>query len=272
MATVTHNSADVGFISSGTSLTFVVAVAAGSNLAGSIGVSWRDSAVSADPGILSSITVNGVSATFLQMVNSGGGVTEQWYSKGLTAGDNTVIITWTGESGGDPDIVAVGGMEVMNDVDQTTPIGQMNLNNGVSTTPTVNVAGCTTGSMVVDNEINTETNTVITCTVGPNQTQRWNLRVGSAGTGRTRGAASTEPVPSAGTITMSWTLSASRAWAICATEFLATSTPPAPTVHLGGYTSYDINRFDVSDPVNEPLPEVAHAVARGDLRHIQRST
>lgn len=43
---------------------------------------------------------------------------------------------------------------------------------------------------------------------------------------------------------------------------------PAPPVSLGGYTSYDINRFQDGSPENNVLPEVAAAIARGDQRYM----
>lgn len=42
------------------------------------------------------------------------------------------------------------------------------------------------------------------------------------------------------------------------------------TISLGGYTSYDLNRFDIGAPEAELLPEARKAIARGDLRHLPR--
>lgn len=47
------------------------------------------------------------------------------------------------------------------------------------------------------------------------------------------------------------------------------STPPV-TVRLGGYTSYDINRFDTGSPDAQILPEAQKKIAQGDLRFVPR--
>lgn len=47
---------------------------------------------------------------------------------------------------------------------------------------------------------------------------------------------------------------------------------PTPTVKLGGYTSYDINRFDIGSPEDNILPENAKKIAQGDLRFVPGRT
>jgi hypothetical protein len=45
---------------------------------------------------------------------------------------------------------------------------------------------------------------------------------------------------------------------------------PPTTVKLSGYTSYDLNRFDISQPIALRTPEESAAIARGDRRFMRQ--
>jgi hypothetical protein len=129
---------------------------------------------------------------------------EIWQLVNPATGTNTVTVTLSGNS------KFVGGAATFTGVHQTTPLGTFASATGNSTTPSVNVTSAE-GEAVVDTLA--QRNSATTAAADSSQTERWNA-VTSGGTNATnvRGAGSTEP--GAGTVTMSWTLTSSRPWAI----------------------------------------------------------
>ncbi|HEX9895911.1 MAG TPA: hypothetical protein VGA78_18410, partial [Gemmatimonadales bacterium] len=145
---------------------------------------------------------------------------ELWYIKDPTTGTNDVFMTF------DINCRAVAGAITFTGVDQTTPFGSAGTNGGNDTTPTVTLSSAA-GELVVDTVgiRNIATNTV-TLTAGANQTERYNDRTGIDDTNSV-GAGSEEA--GAGSVTMSWTSSEARLWAIVAAP-LKPAGGSAPTV------------------------------------------
>lgn len=116
-------------------------------------------------------------------------------------GTNTATITI------DIDRRITGRAHSYTGVHQTTPLGTVATATGTSTAPSVAVSG-TTDDLVEDEMGWNSEELGTTASVGPGQTQRTN----NNDSPEERGASSTEP--GAASVTMSWTLSASRNWAI----------------------------------------------------------
>jgi hypothetical protein len=201
-------------------------VSPASNIAAVIGVTWFSLLLET---FIESVTFAGQTATFIQLVQNNAGVSEQYYVKGVAAGSRTLQVVWEGN------VTAVAGIEVMNDVDQTTPIGNIATaaNSVISGSASVALVA-DSGNWVADN-VAVARPGVTNVSVNASQTQRWQLSAGS-GANQIIGAGSTKE-SSGGSQTMQWSISPNRFWAICASEVRAAVT--APTVSISGYTSYD---------------------------------
>ena len=125
---------------------------------------------------------------------------EVWYLKDPTATTANVVASLSEVKQSILGVISFRG------VDQTTPIDGTNTNSGSSSTTTVNVTS-ESGDMVVDC-MATVANPTTAPTVGAGQTLRWTRDVGGQ---PIRGAGSTEA--GASSVTMSWGLSESKAWA-----------------------------------------------------------
>jgi hypothetical protein len=119
----------------------------------------------------------------------------------------TVTVTFSGGvSGG-----IVGGVINFAGVDQDDPIGALNGANGVGTDPSVQLTGLNGNEYVLDNLFMGSASTSQTVTAGGGQTQQWTGLISS-----TCAAGSIKQVMGGSSVTMSWTASASRYWAIVA--------------------------------------------------------
>lgn len=127
---------------------------------------------------------------------------EIWYKVAPAVGTALIAITLTG------DVEVVGGAASFTGVHQTVPAGTFAGAFGGDATPTVTVSSAT-GEVVIDVlSINGNAGAV---TVGAGQTQRWSGLTGT-GDGNEFGAGSTEP--GAASVTMSWSATTARKWAI----------------------------------------------------------
>lgn len=164
-----------------------------------VGVSIRGST----NGIVSSITYNGVSLTKIAHAEYSDTANriELWYLLNPATGSNTIEVTLTGSA------YVTGGAISLNNVEA---LGSYNsAADGNTDTPTVDVANCSEGCMVVD-AVGENDDTALS--VGSGQTERYkalNAQISIGG--------STEA--GTGTVTMSWSLAASEYWAIVAAEF-----------------------------------------------------
>jgi uncharacterized repeat protein (TIGR01451 family) len=106
-------------------------------------------------------------------------------------------------------------------VNQTTPLGTFVGAAGQSTTASVNVSSGP-GELVIDTVASNGDANTLTANAG--QTERWDLFSGTGDLNNVRGGGSTEP--GAASVTMSWTLGASKVWAIGAVAIKPAASPP----------------------------------------------
>ena len=150
---------------------------------------------------MTGVTYNGVAMTLGGSLNgSDGDRTTLFYLVAPATGANNVVVTFSATT-----FSAVAGAVSFSGVHQSAPVGSYVSASGTSTAPSVN-ASSEAGGMVID------------ClavavggapSVGASQTQRWN---DNETTGGETGAGSTEA--GAASVTMSWSLGSSYAWAI----------------------------------------------------------
>lgn len=249
---VTHNIAAAQTVTAASSLSFAVVVGAGENIAALIGLSWYPLLEAATD----SVTFAGQSGTFIQLVVNAGGVAEQYYVKGVTAGTRTCTVVWNTGS-----VVGVVGVEAMNGVDQTTPLGVKATGHvDPGTSLSVTLPATANDGFVVDT-VQVPAPTPTSVTPDASQTSRWSASPGVV-PDKFTGAASTKP--SGGNVTMTWTISPTRHCVIAAAEFLAAATGKP----VNCYTSYGY----AADPL--PLesfkdPAVQQRIWVNDRRHMQ---
>ncbi len=149
-------------------------------------------------------------------VNNGNSIrVELWRLVNPNTGNNQVRVSLSGNT------QAVAGAVSFTGVDQGNPIDAGPVSNtGNNAAPTVNIATLSDNAFVIDTlGIFLAALPDATANVGAGQVSQWNDRTtgGGGGTQHVRGAGSTEgPITPAGNVTMSWTLSAARSWAITA--------------------------------------------------------
>ncbi|HEX9636205.1 MAG TPA: hypothetical protein VGB99_01630, partial [Acidobacteriota bacterium] len=194
-----------------------------------VGVSIRNSGSQT----VSSVTYGGVGLTQVGAIsNSNKARVEIWRLVAPATGANDVEVTMSAAAR------FVAGAASFTDVDQSAPLGAFSSNTGSSTTPTVDLSGLLEGEVVIDTIANENLATGNPLPIaGAGQTERWNDRTTSSSAGEnTPGAGSTEPAPAAGgSINMSWTLEASRNWAIGAVVLKPTN--PANGISVNGVSS-----------------------------------
>ena len=196
----------------------------GSNLLLVVCVAWADTSVSGAS--LTSITYNGVALTQYSSNGAGVGTNEVWYLIAPSTGAHNVVVTWTNVNPAEaPSTNGVAGSLSFTGVDQTTPLGTAAQATGSSTTPSVTLTGASASNFVFDALlVSSAASAQPTITVNASQVQRWQVKVGGAGF-RIAGAGSTK-ASAAGSVTMSWSLSAVRNWATIAIEVLQVAATP----------------------------------------------
>lgn len=196
--------------SGGTTLTINVTVASGSNQALALAASYRASTIPTTK--LTSVTVNGSSATFVRRDANTDRNSEIWYFKNPSAGTYDVVFTWDNDCES-----AVGSVVQLSGVDQTTVVGNNAGNTGTGTSESVTVTS-TSNNLIIANLAtypNGGSNPVTTISTG-GEFEQWNThsaddRIGGAGASKFVDGSST---------TISWTSSQSFTWAASAVEFL----------------------------------------------------
>jgi hypothetical protein len=157
------------------------------------------------------VTYGGVSMTLVPggtSTRSGATRSELWYLLNPPAGANNVVVTLSGSA----DVRA--GATSYTGVNQSTPFGTAASATGDSSTASVNVSSAA-GELVVDHASLESTSAYFT--VGAGQT----LRYASHGSDGSGGSNNNAPIggssePGAATVTMSWSLSSGKDWAIVA--------------------------------------------------------
>jgi hypothetical protein len=190
------------------SLTFAHTVGAGSDRVLWVGVHTRDGNTA-----VSNVTYGGTPFTRVGSIVAGGGQnrSEIWQLLSPAVGTANIVVTLSAAKN-----VAAGAVSFFG-VDQSTPVGSLASGSGNSTTANVTVSSAA-GEVVLDAV--SANGDAISLTAGAGQTQRYNTGTGTAG-GNVRAGGSTEQ--GAPTVTMSWTLGASKPWSI-----FAVSIRPAP--------------------------------------------
>ena len=149
---------------------------------------------------VSSVTFNGDNLTKVGSVSMTNDTTSQlWILANPDTGTHTIQVTLSASE------EMVSGAASFLNVHQTNPVGPYFSASGSGTAPSVAVTGVAADQLVVDA---LGVRDAPTATVGASQTQRWNGAFASD----VRTAGSTES--GTGTVTMSWSLSASKSWAI----------------------------------------------------------
>ena len=203
------------------SLTFSHTVtSSGSNLLLIVGVSIRN------PGAgdtVASVTYGGTGLTQVGFrANANRSRVELWRLVAPATGANNVVVTLTGAN----TAAFVVGAVSFTGASQTAPLGTFFSATGNSNAPNVTVTGVNEGEVVID--VVGKQNNSETLVVNPSQSQRWNRMTTNPGGNGTKenGAGSTEPSPDGGgNVIMSWSLTATRQWAIGAVAIK----PASPT-------------------------------------------
>ena len=163
---------------------------------------------------------------------------EIWRLVAPATGANNIVVDF----GAGNNTRFVGGAVSLTGVDQTTPIDAAFAGAfGNILTPSVTVTTVTNNAWVIDTLAARNAPTAI---VGAGQTQRWNTSIAT----RITGAGSTEgPKTPAGAVTMSWTLSAARDWAIGSVAIRPAGGTPSATHAIIGNAVYPVTTL-TADP------------------------
>ncbi len=228
-ASSTSNSATNPF----SSVTVSHTTGTGSNRLMLVGITYEDDNTSGMS--VSGVTYAGNALSFVgRRTSSQEAVSEIWSLINPPSGTADVVVSVSGASTGDSLLV---GASTFTGVHQTAPLGTFSSNSGTNSSPTVTVAAAT-GDLIYDVIAADDGRTA---TVGSGQTQRWNARTESGEDG-VRGASSTEA--GAASVTMSWSLNVSDAWAICAVPI-----KPAPTTVTASFIQTPAMAEDLVLPV-----------------------
>jgi len=134
--------------------------------------------------------------------------TEIWYRVAPDLGTNAIVITMSGAA-----YISATAL-TLNDVNQTTPIGDTSDADGSSTAPSVVVTTTTDNSLVVDSL--SAASDPLTATAGSGQS----IQQSVLDTATRQIATSVEIQPTAGNTTMDYTIAPSTNWAITAVEVI----------------------------------------------------
>jgi uncharacterized repeat protein (TIGR01451 family) len=191
---------------------------------------------------VSSVTYAGTGLTYVGSSTYANEVrTEIWRLMAPATGANNIVVTLSSSA------AFVAGASSFTGVHQTTPLGSFFSATNDSGNPSVNVTGVNTGEVVIDT---LGVRDITTATVGAGQTQRWNRQT----TGdKVVGAGSTEPRGGSSTVTMSWSLSDQRKWAIGAVALKPAPQLPDLTItksHSGNFTQGQVGATYSITPTN----------------------
>lgn len=198
-----------------------------------VGISWQETTASET---LDSVTYGGVAMTRLGATN----MVDLFYLLNPPAGPQTVLATWSGASAKG----VVAGAVTLVGIDSNSPLGTLYSAQGTSTSPSVAVSGTHVNGLLLSVVAVNAVASLTTLTTSQNLL--WSDKAGTSGaTTRTQGGGSTAP-GTGGTVSMAWTLGASKPWGILAVEAL-----PAPARLIidaegtsFGHSPYGINAAD----------------------------
>lgn len=170
---------------------------------------------------IQSLTRGAQSFTFLATVNNGNARNEMWYLIAPSTSGSSTIDALLDSVGENDTVNVVIGSVSFTGVDQTTPLSAVTSATGSSTAPSVGITGTSANNMLVDSLAIYANLTSPSMTADGSQTRRYSDLSASASQ-QEGGAASTLP-SAASALTMSWTLSASKIWALQTVEVLEVS-------------------------------------------------
>lgn len=158
---------------------------------------------------ISSVAYNGVAMTLVGVRNGTGVRVELWQLINPAAGNNNIDVVFA--SSGD----MVAGAISLTGVDQSNPIEAFQTNAGGSGPASVGITTVSDNAWVIDT-LGVLTNNTVSAV--PPQVQQWNdVTTGGGGGTRVIGAGSIRgPVSPAAALSMQWTLSSNRNWAMAA--------------------------------------------------------
>lgn len=174
-----------------------------------VGVSLRDGNTS-----VQSVKFGAASLTVLGTQNGPGNQnrSEMWYLLAPASGTATITVTLTQAKA-----IAAGAVSFSGVVQSAPSVASAS---GGTSAASVAIASAT-GSVVIDTiTANGDANSL---TAGGAQTVRWSTWSGNGDASNARGAASTQP--GASSVTMSWTLGASKPWTMVAASLTAGAAP-----------------------------------------------
>ena len=167
---------------------------------------------------VSSVTWGAQSLTYITSMTRGANVRISWWQlKNPDSGTKNITVTLDGTSR------CTFGAASYENVHQTTTFGTYAKTSSYGSTMSINVSSAA-DELVVDAAAWQGNSTA---SVGALQTSRYN-RLGNPGSIKMGTAGSSEP--GAGTVTMSWSLSSPRNWAIIGIPLKPAPTPPTPSV------------------------------------------
>ena len=215
------------------SLTFSHTVGSGANRLLIVGVTMTKGTKTCD-----SVTYGGTALTLIGVSQTGDAVKAYlWKLASPPSGAANVVVTCSAAEN-----FAAGAMSFTN-VDISSPNGTFAAASGTSTGPSVSVNSAT-GDLVVDAVASAGDG--VSLAVGASQTLQWTNKTGTAG-GNALGGGSIEA--GAASVTMSWTLGASKDWSIGGVSLkhapaiqadVATTKTGASTVVAGANLTYTI--------------------------------
>jgi hypothetical protein len=162
---------------------------------------------------VASVTYNGVALTSIGTASTATPDVrvELWRLINPSTGANyPVVVTLSGAS-----TAIIAGAVSLTGVHQATPIEASTFNRGSSGTASVSVTTVSGNAWVMD-VMGSKTDGGANIIAAVGRVERWNQSAGTGGgANRIRGTASTRgPIAAAGAVTMNWTLSSSRPWAM----------------------------------------------------------
>lgn len=218
---------------------------AGSNRLLVVGVASDDNT----PRTVSSVTYNGVNLTQVP-----GGTADNlarvdmWYLVNPATGANDVVVTLSGST------EFSAGATSWTGVDQTTPLGTASATAGHSSSVSLSGVSSAADEFVVDVVAIDSSSATITSDVS--QASRWERGGGEATAGGLNvvGGQSTEA--GAASVTMSWSVSATKDWAIAAVSIKPASANQAPTAPTTPYSNDTTAQSGQTNPtgLTDPTP------------------
>lgn len=212
---VVFDTAASGTAAISTTATAAITIASASNRALYVFVASSNSSGSVSNITMQSVTIASINLTLIGTFNYevpgvANGTITLWRLLGPPTGANTITATTSGDVGN----LIIGAIS-LNNVFQQAPNGTFTTNTATSTTASVTLSGTLATSIIINMAMYTTAGApTITLTAGGGQTQRFNT---TAGTSPGEAAAGGSQAGS-GSITPSFTLSASNLWGMAAIE------------------------------------------------------